>query len=220
MAQTQVFRGTARTIVQTELGRMYIYYRTAVVIVLPDNRIRLDSGGYKTVTTRTAMNQASNQDRLGFKVVQRKGEWFVTWKGRELPFVDGMTLDNIPAEEKPAPLSANVHTSLAYGEKEQPAAEEFTFTRAESDNCGNPRWVVHYLALLTKEEKEASAFNAEGRRVMDKYAIACKRANTIGGKKYRAKNYGGGIVFDTYSVKHTAQHISRVTGRNIVAIEG
>lgn len=92
MAQTQVFRGTARSISTVNGARHYTYHRTVVVIVNPDKSIRLDSGGWKTNTTRTAMNQASNQDKLGFRVAQRAGDWFVTWQGRELPFVDGMTL--------------------------------------------------------------------------------------------------------------------------------
>ena len=96
MAQTQVFRGTARTIVNTKMGKFYSYHRTAVVVVLPDGSIRLDSGGYQTVTTKRAMNQASNQDDLGFRVFQRDHEWFVMWQGRELEFVDGMLLTHVP----------------------------------------------------------------------------------------------------------------------------
>ena len=44
------------------------------------------------------MNQASAQDELGFRVFQRRGDWFVTWQGRELPFADQMLLTHVPAE--------------------------------------------------------------------------------------------------------------------------
>ena len=98
MSQTQVFRGTARAILTVNGARHYVYHRTAVVIVNPDRSIRLDSGGWHTRTTLLAMNQASNQDCLGFRVYQRAHEWFVLWQGRELPFVDQMTLTHIPAE--------------------------------------------------------------------------------------------------------------------------
>lgn len=99
MAQTQTFRGTARTIVTIDGKRYYSYHRTAVVIVdTKADTIRLDSGGWLTVTTKTAMNQVSNQDELGFRVFARDGDWFVSWMGRDIPFRDGMTLDKIPAE--------------------------------------------------------------------------------------------------------------------------
>lgn len=78
-------------------ARHYVYHRTAVVIVNPDRSIRLDSGGWRTATALRAMAQASNQDDLGFRVFQRKGDWFVAWQGRELPFIDGMTLTHVPA---------------------------------------------------------------------------------------------------------------------------
>ena len=97
MAQTSQFKGTARTIVTVPgQGRMYSYHRTAVVVVREDGTIRLDSGGWKTATTRTAMNQASHQDCLGFKVFQRDFEWFVSWQGHDIEFKDGMILTHVP----------------------------------------------------------------------------------------------------------------------------
>lgn len=98
MAQTHTFKGTARAQLTVNGARHYVYHRTAVVIVNSDRTIRLDSGGWRTVTTRAAMNQASNQDELGFRVFQRDHEWFVTWQGRELPFADQMLLTHVPAE--------------------------------------------------------------------------------------------------------------------------
>ena len=98
------------------------------------------------------------------------------------------------------------------------APETLTFTRAPSDACGNPRYVVHFLNLCTREEldRTGDAWIPIG----DKYATACKRANTIGGRRYHTKRYGGGIVFQSYSVDETAAAISRVTGRQFVAVKG
>lgn len=93
MAQSQVFRGTARAIVTNDDGSTsYVYHRTAVARAYRDGSIKLDSGGYRTNTTKTAMNQASNQARLGFQVSQRDYAWFVTFHDVEVPFVDGMVL--------------------------------------------------------------------------------------------------------------------------------
>ncbi|MBS0330062.1 MAG: hypothetical protein JSR30_09430 [Proteobacteria bacterium] len=98
------------------------------------------------------------------------------------------------------------------------AAETLTFTRIASDVCGNPRYVVHFLTLNTREELDRTGDNWIP--VSEKYAIACKRANTIGGRRYHTKRYGGGIVFQSYSIDETAAAISRVTGRQFVAVEG
>lgn len=92
MAQTTKFQGTARKVGTTPQGKYYRYHKTEVVMVLNDGSIKLDSGGYQTATTKLAMNQASNQDKLGFIVLQRQGEWFVQYCGEELPFEDGMIL--------------------------------------------------------------------------------------------------------------------------------
>ena len=76
-----------------------------------------------------------------------------------------------------------------------------TFYRVNSDIYGNPRYVVHYLCLLTDDEK------AEGKG----YDFAAKRANKIGGAKYRGRDFGGGIVFQSYSISDTAEHIKRIS---------
>ena len=45
------------------------------------------------------MNQASNQDMLGFLVYRTNGEWLVYFNGEHRLFVDGMVLNaGIPAE--------------------------------------------------------------------------------------------------------------------------
>ena len=92
MAQSQIFRGTARAILSDDEGINYIYHRTAIVKKLNDGTIKLNSGGWRTNTTKTAMNQASNNFNLGFGVFQKDYDWFVNWKGETLPFEDNMTL--------------------------------------------------------------------------------------------------------------------------------
>ncbi len=69
-----------------------VMYVETLIAAWNEHGIRLDSGKWRTVTTKRKMNQASNQFGLGYQVFQRKGEWFVTWKGQELPFHDGMIL--------------------------------------------------------------------------------------------------------------------------------
>ena len=44
----------------------------------------------------------------------------------------------------------------------------------------------------------------------DNYGIAVKKANSIGGRKYHTKQYGGGIVFQSYNIEDTAKRIKEL----------
>ena len=65
-------------------GRV-IYHETPIVQWTPE-QITLRTGGWRTVTTKRKMNQASLQFGLGFQVFQRKFDWFVLFDGIETPF--------------------------------------------------------------------------------------------------------------------------------------
>lgn len=67
------------------------YYSTEIVR-FTSQRIILNSGGYRTMTTKARMNQASYQFALGYDVYQQNGEWFVEFSGKIYDFEDGMTL--------------------------------------------------------------------------------------------------------------------------------
>lgn len=68
---------------------------------------------------------------------------------------------------------------------------KFQWTRIDNDINGNPRYVCHFLNLLTEAEKEKYSYP-------DNYPMAVKRANKLGGRKFHNKQYGGGIVFQCY----------------------
>jgi hypothetical protein len=79
MSQTQEVRGRATNVKRDKDGTLTVrYHWTDVVTVQPDGTIVLDTNGYKTVTTKTRMNQASNQYALGFSVWQKDYQWHVT----------------------------------------------------------------------------------------------------------------------------------------------
>jgi hypothetical protein len=80
---------------------------------------------------------------------------------------------------------------------------DYEFTRVNNDVNGNPRYVVHYLALLTDKEKY-------GPYLPNGYEIALRRSRAFGGKKYRGKGYGGGIVFQSYNTQVEAEMIARI----------
>lgn len=76
-----------------------VYHSTEVVRATA-TIVTLDSGGYRTHTTKTRMNQAANQYGLGYQVFQKDFEWFVGYHGAVHPFQDGMTFTIAPIEAK------------------------------------------------------------------------------------------------------------------------
>lgn len=91
--------------------------------------------------------------------------------------------------------------------------ENIEFTRIDNDTNGNPRYVCHFVNLLTKAEKN----DYEGLNFVSRqYAMAVKRANSIGGRKYHTKRYGGGIVFQSYSILDTERSILEAVARDEV----
>jgi hypothetical protein len=63
------------------------YHETDVVIFHPDGSVVLDSGGWKTSTTKERLNAFSPAH-----VWQRNGIWYVKYGKETVPFADGMTL--------------------------------------------------------------------------------------------------------------------------------
>lgn len=79
------------------------------------------------------------------------------------------------------------------------------FTRVNNDVNGNPRYVIHYSQLLSDKDKElypltVSPIFKVAENLETRYKIALSKAKSIGGKKYHTKNYGGGIVFQSYNL--------------------
>ena len=67
-----------------------------------------------------------------------------------------------------------------------------SFTRVNNDINGNPRYVIHFM------------------NIADNYETAVKLANKIGGRKFHNKQYGGGIVFQSYSLTDTIKRINSI----------
>lgn len=79
--------GTHRTTVVRDLDGILrvTYHETDVVTVLPD-KILLNTGGWYSSTTKTRMNQASNQFSLGYHVYQKNYSWFVDYRNKTYQF--------------------------------------------------------------------------------------------------------------------------------------
>jgi len=88
--QTQVFKGVS-TSVYSDNGVTHCQYHNTRVVSFDSEAITLRTGGWSTVTTKTRMNQASNQFGLGYQVFQKNFDWFVDYHGSVIPF-DGNEL--------------------------------------------------------------------------------------------------------------------------------
>ena len=75
-------------------------HRTDIVRKLPDGSVILNSGGWRTPTTKERMSS------YGWRVIQDKGQWYVSkngsWDGERVPYFDGIQVpqcfDHPPAE--------------------------------------------------------------------------------------------------------------------------
>jgi hypothetical protein len=68
--------------------------------------------------------------------------------------------------------------------------------KINNDVNGNPRFVVHFLDLLNEGERQ-------GLDVLQSFDLALKKARKVGGTKYRGRDFGGGIVFQSYNIQET-----------------
>jgi hypothetical protein len=78
--------------------------------------------------------------------------------------------------------------------------ENIRLTRINNDVNGNPRYVAHFMDFLNDEENTFLPFNKM-------YEYALKKAKKIGGKKFHNKQYGGGIVFQSYNTDQLRKDI-------------
>ena len=66
------------------------------------------------------------------------------------------------------------------------------FKRISNDFCGNPRFVCHFLNLAST------------------YEDALKLAKKLGGRKFHNKQFGGGIVFQSYNLQDLEKRILKI----------
>lgn len=91
---------TATKVIKGDDGYTRVLYHDTVVVAFNEYEIILNSGGWQTKTTKTRMNQASDEFGLGFSVsgsIETRrytptAPWTVHYKGETLTFGDNMTL--------------------------------------------------------------------------------------------------------------------------------
>ncbi len=69
------------------------YHNTRIAFLNPQHRrVRLDSGGWRTATTKRRMNQVLESYNIPLRVVQRDFAWFVESANGTVPFSDNATI--------------------------------------------------------------------------------------------------------------------------------
>lgn len=86
------------------------------------------------------------------------------------------------------------------------------FERVRNDTYGNPRYVCHFLELDLHGPDKGIGFG-----LSERYAIACKLANKAGGRKFHNKQYGGGIVFQSYSLPELCKVLNNIMAKEAAA---
>ena len=86
------------------------------------------------------------------------------------------------------------------------------FKRVKHDVNGNPRYVCHFLALDIHGCDKGIGYG-----LSDRYVMACKLANRAGGRKFHNKQYGGGIVFQSYNLKELCNFLNNIMQKEVAA---
>lgn len=92
-----------------------------------------------------------------------------------------------------------------------------SFTRVNNDVNGNPRYVIHFLDLISMYDGniiDANVRKNSTYTVEESYKIALKKAKTIGGRKYNTKKYGGGIIFQSHNLPTLAKECNQLLTDN------
>jgi hypothetical protein len=71
-----------------------VFFHDTPVVAFDGKSITLNTGGWRTRSTKVRMNQASQEFGLAFRVFQKQQEWFVDYQEKVRPFTsDEIKLD-------------------------------------------------------------------------------------------------------------------------------
>jgi len=67
-------------------GETVVVLYSTPIVRYSDKKIILNTGGWRTSTTKNRMNQASKEYGLGYTVYQKNFDWYVSYRGEEHTF--------------------------------------------------------------------------------------------------------------------------------------
>jgi hypothetical protein len=99
MANESPIIGPTGTQIYSDGRHTTVRYRDTDVVRIAYLDVRLDSGGSRSLTVRSRLNQASRQFGLDYHVVSRGGVWMVETPKDTYRFEDGMHLMRSPGRD-------------------------------------------------------------------------------------------------------------------------
>ena len=75
-----------KTRVLTDEDRTQVFLHDTPVVTFNEKTIELNTGGWRTRTTKVRMNQVSKEFGLGYRVLQKQNEWLVEYQNETQPF--------------------------------------------------------------------------------------------------------------------------------------
>jgi len=70
-----------------------VLHRTAIAVYDHKNQaLKLNTGGYTTVTTKSRLNAILDEVMYGAKVFQKNWDWYLSYNNQTVDFWDGMIL--------------------------------------------------------------------------------------------------------------------------------
>ena len=81
----QVINGY-KTRVLTDEEKTRVFFHDTPVVTFNEKTIELNTGGWRTRSTKVRMNQASQEFGLGFRGFQKARDWFVEFQNETHPF--------------------------------------------------------------------------------------------------------------------------------------
>ena len=95
---------------------------------------------------------------------------------------------------------------------------ELEYIKINNDINGNPRYLFHFLDLITDSQKreieeQYIKYKEENKSINyswnidSEYNTALNNSRLIGGKKYKGKDFSGGIVISSYSLQNDLEYM-------------
>jgi hypothetical protein len=72
-----------------ENGEIRVIYHYTPVVVIREDGVTLNTGGFRTLSTKSRMNQVAAEFNLGFHISQKNGSWDVQTPKGVYPFNQG-----------------------------------------------------------------------------------------------------------------------------------